>query len=165
MNDDAIYAIERPHKNLLFLYLLRSLLAGPLAIITAPVLIFRYLTLRYTFDEQGVSMRWGILFRREVNVAYARIQDIHLTSGILQRWMGLADLKVQTASGSATAEITIEGIKEFEAIRDFLYARMRGVQSKTAKPTDAPQGEAVALLKEIASDVRATRQALEVRDV
>lgn len=164
MDDDAIYAIERPHKSLLTLYLLRVLISGPAAIITAPLLIFRYITLRYTFDEQGVSMRWGILFRREVNVAYARIQDIHLTSGILQRWMGLADLKVQTASGSATAEITIEGIKEFESIRDFLYARMRGADHKSTNSTAAPS-EAVAILKEIADDVRATRQALEARDV
>ena len=36
------------------------------------------------------------------------------------------DLQVQTASGSTGPEIVIEGFKEFEAIRDFLYTRMRG---------------------------------------
>ena len=65
-------------------------------------------------------MRWGILFRREVSLTYRRIQDIHLRSGILQRWLGLADILVQTASGSAGAEMTIEGLQEYEQVREFL---------------------------------------------
>jgi putative membrane protein len=167
MNDEAIFALERPHKNLLWLYLIRCLLSGPFVFLTLPMLFFRYMTLRYSFDEQGVSMRWGILFRREINVAYARIQDIHLASGILQRWLGLANLQVQTASGSAAAEITIEGLKEHEAVRDFLYARMRGSDSAPprANTHNAPSGEAVEILQEIAADVRAVRVALEARDV
>ena len=39
---------------------------------------FRYHTMRYRFDAEGVSMSWGILFRREVLLNYSRIQDIHL---------------------------------------------------------------------------------------
>lgn len=122
----AIASIERPHPKLWTLYLVRGLLTGPALIIVLPVLWFRYHTLRYRFDEQGVHMRWGILFRREVNLTYRRIQDIHLRSGLLQRWLGLADVLVQTAAGSSTAEMTIEGLPQFEAIRDFLYQRMRG---------------------------------------
>lgn len=34
---------------------------------------FRYHTMRYKFSDDGVSMRWGILFRREIIVNYARI--------------------------------------------------------------------------------------------
>ena len=78
-------------------------------------------------------MRVGILFRREVNLTYARIQDIHLRSGFIQRWLGLADIQIQTASGSAGAELVIEGFKEFEAIRDFLYTRMRGYQTEAGR--------------------------------
>jgi uncharacterized membrane protein YdbT with pleckstrin-like domain len=122
----AIAAIERPHPKLWTLYLVRGLLTGPALIIVLPVLWFRYHTLRYRFDEQGVHMRWGILFRREVNLTYRRIQDIHLRSGLLQRWLGLADVLVQTAAGSSTAEMTIEGLPQFEVLRDFLYQRMRG---------------------------------------
>ena len=99
-----------------------------------PLYYFRYRTLRYRFDEEGIHMRVGILFRREVNLTYARIQDIHLRSGFIQRWLGLADIQIQTASGSAGAELVIEGFKEFEAIRDFLYTRMRGYQKQPASP-------------------------------
>src|SRR5207249_435318 len=86
-------------------------------------------TLRYRFDAEGIHMKVGILFRREINLTYARIQDIHLRSGIIQRWLGLANVQIQTASGSSGPELVIEGFKEYEAIRDFLYTRMRGYQS------------------------------------
>ncbi|MEQ8278852.1 MAG: PH domain-containing protein [Deltaproteobacteria bacterium] len=164
MDDSKIFAIERPHPNLLKVYFFRSLLAGPGFFVMMAVLFFRYSTLRYTFDAQGIGMRWGILFRREVNVTYARIQDIHLTSGIVQRWLGLADVQVQTASGSSAAEVTIEGLQEFEMIRDFLYARMRGVGAGTKDEAPAANTVAVSLLRDIAADVRAVREAV-TRDV
>src|SRR5256885_5131031 len=121
-----IFALERPDPALWKLYVIHAVLTGPLIVFMLPFLYFRYHTLRYCFDEEGIHMRVGILFRREVNLTYARIQDIHLRSGFIQRWLGLADLQVQTASGSTGPEIVIEGFKEFEAIRDFLYTRMRG---------------------------------------
>jgi uncharacterized membrane protein YdbT with pleckstrin-like domain len=168
MNDpQPIFQVERPHANLLKLYLLRAVLSGPAIIITLPLLYFRYITLRYRIDDEGIGMRWGILFRREVNLTYGRIQDIHLTSGPLQRWLGLADLHIQTASGSAAAEMVLEGLPEFESIRDFLYSRMRG--GKSPANTTAAAGaqgdgdELLAALTSVRDELRATRAALESR--
>ena len=172
--EEHIFSIERPHRNLMKLYLLRCLVVPPFSLVVLPFLYFRYHTLRYRFDEEGISMRWGILFRREVNLTYARIQDIHLASGILQRWLGLADIHIQTASGTAAAEMTIEGLLEYEAVRDFLYGRMRGLRESrrpTASPgpaaatvpsaTRAAEGELVGALQEVCQALRATREALE----
>src|SRR5215207_8300905 len=172
VNDAAILAIERPHPNLFTYYWVSLLVFPPLL----PILIlpawFRYHTMRYTFTAEGISMRWGILFRREIIVNYARIQDIHLRSNIVERWLGLARVLVQTASGNAGAEMTLEGLKEFEAVRDFLYARMRGVKEPArAQPipavsaaVDAPTNDELArTLSEIAHELRAIRIALETR--
>ena len=133
-----------------------------------PLLYFRYETMRFRFDAEGVHMRWGILFRRQINLTYARIQDIHLTSGFIQRWLGLADIRIQTASGSAGAEMTIEGLLEFEAVRDFLYAPdARGAQAGAAaapqrRPAHAHETpETAALLREAVDELRAARVALE----
>ena len=170
MEQQKLFAIDRPHKNLIKLYLIRVVLSGPFAVLTLPLLYFRYSTMRYRFDEEGVSMSWGLLFRKEINLTYSRIQDIHLTSGFIQRWLGLADIQIQTASGSAMAEMTIEGMLEYEEIRDFLYARMRGNRNKAAgvKPggkvgAALTSPEAVGLLKEIHQELKATREALEGR--
>jgi putative membrane protein len=167
--------IERPDVALWHYYLLRCLAIPPLFPILVLPFYFRYHTMRYRFDEEGISMRWGILFRHETILNYARIQDIHLRSNILERWLGLARIQVQTASGSSTAELTIEGIKEFEAVRDFLYSRMRGVKdaghhASVAQPElghaphqnpDAALSELAGLLRETASEVRGLRKAIE----
>jgi len=174
MNDPAadrqIQAIERPHKSLLTYYLLSCLSFPPLLVIVGPYYYFRYHTMRYKFTDDGISMSWGILFRREIIVNYARIQDIHLKSNLVERWLGLARILVQTASGSGSAEMTIEGLKEFEALRDFLYSRMRGVKDHHASPvTTSPAAtvhapdDLAAALRETAAELRAVRLALEQR--
>lgn len=168
---ETIFALERPHPNLWKLYVIRAICTGPFAVVLLPYLYFRFHTLRYRFDSEGIHMKVGILFRREVNVTYARIQDIHLSSGFIQRWLGLADVQIQTASGNAGAELTVEGFKEYEAIRDFLYAKMRGAREQTPHSSNmagtatmsAGSDEAVALLLAIRDELKATREALAAR--
>ncbi len=168
-SEQRIFALERPDRSLWTLYLIRAVLSGPAIVITLPLFFFRYRTLRYRFDEEGIHMRVGVLFRREVNLTYARIQDIHLQSGVIQRWLGLADIQIQTAAGSSSAELVIEGFKEFEAIRDFLYTRMRGAKTGTApgaEPSVAPaaaDNDTITLLLSIRDELRRTRELLEQR--
>lgn len=173
-HDSAIFAIERPHANLWTYYVLTALVIPPLFPFVILPLWFRYHTMRYKFTPEGISMSWGILFRREVIVNYARIQDIHLRSNFVERWLGLARVLVQTASGNATAELTIEGIREFETLRDFLYSRMRGVKDHPAPsvsatvasstPATPPQpDELAATLRATAAELRALREELARR--
>ncbi|MEI6465838.1 MAG: PH domain-containing protein, partial [Verrucomicrobiota bacterium] len=133
----TILALERPHRDLLTYYLLSCLVVPPLFPIIAPYYYFRYHTMRYKFTDEGISMSWGILFRRQIIINYARIQDIHLRSNLVERWLGLARVLVQTASGSSGAEMTLEGFKEFEAVRDFLYSKMRGVKDPAHQASSA----------------------------
>ena len=149
--------------------MIRAVLSGPGILIAFPYLYFRYQTLRYRFDDEGIHMKVGILFRREVNLTYARIQDIHLRSGFIQRWLGLADVQVQTASGNAGAELVVEGFREYEQIRDFLYTRMRGARGEVkdsaaaveTQPAGGEQQGMVAVLSQIRDELRRTREALE----
>lgn len=96
---------------------------------------FKYKTLKYRFDDKGIAMSWGMLWRREIYLTYRRIQDIHVTRGLIQRWLGLATVSVQTASVSAGSDVNIEGIRNPGALRDFLYSKMRGVKDH---PADSP---------------------------
>jgi membrane protein YdbS with pleckstrin-like domain len=158
-----VFSIHRPSPALFKYYVLRSFLLGPLFFLPLTYFYFRYHTMRYDFDEEGISMRWGILFRREITLTYARIQDIHLTSNILERWLRLARIQIQTASASASAEMTIEGLHEFEAVRDYLYSRMRGVRGDQPAVARAGDGDLAAALRDVAAELRAVREALERR--
>jgi putative membrane protein len=165
MSDEASRAsfdpttITRPDPALMNYYLL----IAALTVVGFPFVIvplyFKYHTMRYAFDDKGVSMSWGILFRREIYLTYRRIQDIHVTRNLFQRWLGLAEVAVQTASGSSGAEMTIEGIREPERIRDFLYTQMRGARGDgtevgAASAAEAPPDEALGLLCEIRDALR-----------
>jgi putative membrane protein len=129
-----------------------------------PYFWFRYNSMRYRFTDEGVSMSWGILWRRQTVLNYARIQDIHLQSNFVERWLGLARIMVQTASGNASAEMTIEGLQEFEAVRDFLYSKMRGIKDPAAAvaPVASPAqpDELAATLREVAAELREIRRSL-----
>lgn len=165
----TVLALEKPHQDLWTYYLISSLAYLILFPIAALVLWFKYHTLRYKFTGEGISMSWGILFRRQTIINYARIQDIHLRSNLIERWLGLGRILVQTASGNSGAEMTIEGIKEFELVRDFLYSRMRGVSdaahhpSAMAQPTDGASPDLAAALLEVAAELREVRKILEAR--
>src|SRR5262245_14332550 len=168
-NPDAVHTIERPDPALMTYYTLVCLLTGPLFPIVIIPNYFRYHTMRYRFDDDGISMRWGILFRREIHLTYSRIQDIHLTSNLIERWLGLARVQVQTASGSARAEMTIEGIKAYDLVRDFIYSKMRGhAAGPEAPPAGTPAAgdvlaEVAASLREVSRELRALRDERDAR--
>jgi putative membrane protein len=156
-----------PDRSLLRYYLLASLMLGPFFPFALVPYYLRFRSMRYHVDEEGITMRWGVLFRREISLTYARVQDIHLSSNFVERWLGLARIQVQTASGSASAEMTIEGLKEFQAIRDFLYSRMRGARDPDTGSAVVSQpsvaggpDELTEALRAVAAEVRALRESL-----
>jgi putative membrane protein len=173
-SEAEILAIERPQPRLLAYYMISSLVAGPAFFVLLILRYFRYQSLRYRIDTEGLSMSWGVLFRREIHLTYARIQDIHLNSNLVERWLGLARIEIQTASGSAKAEMTIEGVAAYEALRDYLYGKMRGARHldrpAAALPGGVPESspqpsnaELAAVLRSIAEELRALRGQIERR--
>jgi putative membrane protein len=154
----SVQGIERADVKLAWLYAIRTLAMcalGPWFLIAFLPLYFKYHTLRYRFDEQGVRMSWGYFWSREIYLTYARIQDIHLSRGLFERWLGLATIQVQTAAGNTGAEMSIVGLTEYELVRDFLYSRMRGAttslsaRSETHDPTRAVLQEILGELREL----------------
>ena len=155
-----IAAITRPVDSLMNYYVLKALATTfgfPVMIV---LLYFRFHTMKYVFSDEGIRMSWGILFRHEIMLNYARIQDIHLRSNAIERALGLARIEIQTASGG-NSEMTLEGLTDHEAMRDFLYSRMRGASHPTPVATESARLAGV--LDEIAVELRAIRAAVEGR--
>ncbi len=162
--ETGIYEITRPHRNLLILYFMRSVLTGPAFPIVLMLCFFKYETLRYRFDKEGVKVSWGLLWRREIVLTYTRIQDIHLSRGLFERWLNLGTIYIQTAAGSASAEMAIVGLTEYDMVRDHLYSKMRGatVAESSGPDTGTPAvsadcDPALELLAEIRDEIRALR--------
>jgi uncharacterized membrane protein YdbT with pleckstrin-like domain len=162
---EHISAINRPCPALMKYYVLKGLATLIAAPVTLLLFYFRYHTMRYRFDAEGIHMAWGILMRHEIMLNYSRIQDIQLRSNVVERWLGLARIEIQTASGSAGSEMTLEGITDFTAMRDFLYSRMRGAHDHHNVATAAPAADSLAgILTEVAGELRAIRQSIARRN-
>lgn len=158
-----VYAITRPHPNLLWQYVILSVLSLPAFPVLVVVLYFRFHTLKYRFDQEGVSVSYGILFRREAFLTYARIQDIHVRRNVVERWLGLGTVEVETAAGSGAGGESLPGLPEYEAVRDFLYERMRGGAAKAAPGAGTGLGtpESLQALHDIRDALRDCRKALK----
>ena len=162
--------LRRPHRNLLAYWFLQSLLLGPLFFVLFVPRLFKFRSLRYHLEDDGVAAEWGVLFRHEISLGYARIQDIHLASNLLERWLGLARIQVQTASGSSEAEMTIEGLPDAAEVRDWIYSKMRGAARRAPvgeQGDDATGGTGAAApdavvtaLREVAAELRRVRELL-----
>jgi uncharacterized protein len=153
-----VQGITRPEKGLLVLYVLTSLLAFVAFPFVFVPLFFRYETLRYRFDDEGVFMSYGILFRREMQLTYARMQDIHLSQNIIERWLNIGTVTIQTAGSGSASNMAITGVAHSEQIRDYLYARMRGVHEHKAAPAGTSHD---AVLVEIRDALRDAATALK----
>lgn len=160
----AIAAINRPCPALMKYYVLKAIATTVASPITLLLLYFRYHTMRFRFDAEGIHMTWGIIMRHEIMLNYSRIQDIQLRSNFIERLLGLARIEIQTASGSTGSEMTLEGISDHGAMRDFLYSRMRGARHHDNTVTADPDSLA-GILTEIATELRTIRQTLERRNV
>lgn len=148
-------SITKPDPSLLTYYAIVSLAANVAWPVAMFALYWRYVTLKYALDDEGISMSWGILDKREVVLTYRRIQDIHVTRNLVHRWLGLSTVAIQTAAGSSSAELTLEGIRDPEGLRDFLYLKMRGVREE---PHHTEADDALVLLGEIRDELRALRE-------
>ena len=160
--EKRVHLITRPEPALLWMYFLTSLAllcAAPIALIP---LYFRYHTLWYRFEPSGVSMGYGILFRKEMQLTYARMQDIHLSQNILERWLGIGTVTVQTAGSGAAGNLMIVGVKDFEGIRNYLYAMMRGVRADHHEPA-AAAASTEAVLVEIRDALQEAATAIAAR--
>jgi putative membrane protein len=160
---EAIAQITRPREELLKYYILRAIATMFAFPITMLVLYFRYHTMRYRFDSEGIHMKWGIIMRHEIMLNYSRIQDIQLRSNFIERWLGLARIEIQTASGGSDSDMTLEGIPDHDAMREFLYSRMRGAHHPHEQATSSTDSLA-GILTEVAQELKAIRVAMEQRN-
>jgi hypothetical protein len=89
-----------------------------------------YRTMVYMLTDREIVWRRGVWFRNTGIVPYNRITNVDIIQGPISRGLGIAALKVQTAGYSApsgrTSEIKIEGMKNFEQLRETIMGFVRG---------------------------------------
>jgi putative membrane protein len=83
----------------------------------------RSLSFRYRFDPAELVVRKGWVFRSERHIPYARIQNIDAVQNVLHRALGVAEVRVETASGGEPeATMTVLPAAALTEMRQFVFS-------------------------------------------
>ncbi|MGI9516190.1 MAG: PH domain-containing protein [Pirellulaceae bacterium] len=84
--------------------------------------VFRYFTLRYSIHDGELVVRQGLIFRRVRTVPLDRIQNVDLVQNVLHRLFKVAEVRIETASGSeAEATLRVLSMKNVARLRDEIF--------------------------------------------
>lgn len=83
----------------------------------------------YEFNEDGLKLERGIIWKRYSNVPYQRIQNVDLHRGIIARMFGFTSIMIQTAGYSsmphAEGYIPAVDMQQAEKIREFVMKKIK----------------------------------------
>jgi membrane protein YdbS with pleckstrin-like domain len=110
-----------------------------------------YGSIAYTLTEKEIVWRRGVWFKNTGIVPYDRVTNVDIAQGPLSRSLGIAALKVQTAgySGQQKAEIRLEGIIEFEELRELIMGFVRGEKPRAVQTFGTTEGVQSSILEEL----------------
>lgn len=133
----------------------------------------------YLVTNRSLRVREGVLHIREMTITFANIQNISISQGPIQRLLGLADLRVDTAGGGAQASekkgqenfhgVHFRGVNNAEEVRALINTRLRqrrvtGLGDHDEKIAVRPavplaSSSSLSALRELAHEASALRRA------
>jgi membrane protein YdbS with pleckstrin-like domain len=162
-----------------------ALIPGVILALTILIAVFRLAVLRLNYEkrwyivtDRSLRVREGVVGVREMTVTFANIQNISISQGPVQRLLGIADLRVDTAGGGGAATqqhagpdlhvAWFRGIDNAPAVRELIQQRLRqfkdaglgdheDVASEVAHSHDS--ADMIAALREIHAAAQALRNA------
>ena len=94
---------------------------------TAVAAVVRYAAYRYRLGDDEIMVREGVLTRNERHIPYARIQNINLVQNPIHRMLNVAEVHLETASGTKPeAIIRVLSLASVEAIRERVFRNRAG---------------------------------------
>jgi len=118
--------------------------AGPAIGILVPIIVFiviarvlSWQAFRYGFDGAVVRVQQGVLQRQYRSIDVGRIQQVEVDQPLMHRMVGLAVLRIETASEGGQTEVELNGVSRTEAER--LRAALRPHAQPKAADTDDGQ--------------------------
>lgn len=117
------------------------ILPGAIVVLVLAGAVVTYAFYRFRVTEDSVQVRSGALFKRHLNLAFERIQNINLEHPFYFRPLGLVTLRMDSA-GAAGEEVSLAalGRAEAEALRSYVVARKQRIEADEAGDETAAAG-------------------------
>ena len=98
----------------------------------------RYLRFQYELDGDTLTVESGVFARQSRQIPLGRVQNLDVEQNILNRLLGLAIVRFETAGGSAT-EATLDAVdeREVERLRNYVRTHDRDAATETEAVTES----------------------------
>ncbi len=135
----------------------------------------------YLVTDRSLRVREGVFVVREMTVTFANIQNISISQGPIQRVLGIADLRVDTAGGGGGGKqgqhpganlhtAWFRGVNNTNEVRELIQQRLRqfkdsGLGDHEELPSRQRVPEVsclVPVLRELCAEARALRETVTV---
>ena len=136
----------------------------------------------YIVTDRSLRVREGVVAVREMTVTFANIQNISISQGPIQRMLGIADLRVDTAGGAGAGSgkhgqqiganlhtAWFRGVNNANEVRELIQQRLRhykdsglGDHDEAAiVPIASPTYDLAPILRELNTEAQALREAVQ----
>lgn len=90
----------------------------------------RWYLYTYSYEEGYLHIKRGLVFKKERSLKKERVQTVNIRTGLLQRLLDVATVRIETAGGGMESEVILKAVKMEEAqrIRSYLES---GPKSKS----------------------------------
>jgi membrane protein YdbS with pleckstrin-like domain len=132
-----------------------SLIILPFILFTLYWIPLYWKSMVYKLTRNEMEWKRGVWFRKTGIVPYNRITNIDIAQGPISRAFGIASLKIQTAGysapgpGGTASEIRIEGMLEFEDIRELIMSFVRGTKPVAVEAFETEEAPDDKFLREL----------------
>ncbi len=93
-----------------------------------------YANFFYILGDEELIVRHGVFSTERVLIPYAKIQNVNVSRNVLNRILGTATLKIETAGGNpGEAEATIPSVPNFEKVVDEISERMENAKERLGR--------------------------------
>ncbi|MEO6051620.1 MAG: PH domain-containing protein [Pyrinomonadaceae bacterium] len=104
--------------------ILLAILTGLLLLLIPAYYHFRLKTVRYTLTDSQLEIDEGFISRHTRSIPIRRIQDVTVSSGVVQRLLGFGDLSIDNASEDG-GKVVLKNINTPKFYADILLRQMR----------------------------------------
>ena len=126
----------------------------------------------YIVTDRSLRIRSGVVWLQEMTMTFANVQGIRLNANPIERFLGLANVEVQSAGGGGSHAsgtgasghmAQFEGVDKAPVIRDLIVERLRvyrdsGLGEKTVEAHEPP---ALSAAREVLQETKALRSSLD----
>lgn len=120
--------------------------------------VLKYITYKYTLEDQGIRIKYGLIFRKNTYIPYERIQTVQKKQWFFFIPFNVCQVLIETAGGNGKAEadlvaVPVGVVDELKNLRDGKKAAIQEVtpetEEKEVAEVEAPEKTVVLQTKQL----------------